>query len=518
MENINESSIAAGMGAFSFIMKSVQDVQEFLGKLDKRKVKSPTDNLTSSSIMNASKDLVMSFPVICSTNISPSTALLIQRAIERNCLSTLQMLFAASALKGENGIDVIKKWHNNLKMDVSMDDYFDYIDSIGKGIDSVVGLGESYNKYAQRMIAECKANNTYYPLTSFSENSLLSFELNTNKRTGNIDVKVVKEDNVKLPYTNFVVKTVINPRTGQPELFYVPEEIAREENLKYDQAIKYTKVKQDLQKNIDQKEQWEKENIFSSLNTINKTTELQIKKQQASQQGTDSTTSYLQKQLLDSDIKKANELVPSMIIIRYNVASQNTDQVMRMDQFVAGVKARLIGCDSAEIIDRIRLAMENKIDVKNFIRATTGEIKFCKDFLLAIDSAKIEAKRNSKLSKTSPIWRALQNRSNKSNFRRLMKYKNTAAAITSLVVSAEEVNRLSTQYNIDLLNIKKAKEIMEAYNFMEIVIVDEALEVARFLLDNNDGYFQDYSFAALQKETSDTELKKVVNLMASMNR
>ena len=65
---------------------------------------------------------------------------------------------------------------------------------------------------------------------------------------------------------------------------------------------------------------------------------------------------------------------------------------------------------------------------------------------------------------------------------------------------------------------KAEKEIMEAYNFMEIVIVDEALEVARFLLDNNDGFFQDYSFDALQKETSDTELKKVVNLMASMNR
>ena len=99
-----------------------------------------------------------------------------------------------------------------------------------------------------------------------------------------------------------------------------------------------------------------------------------------------------------------------------------------------------------------------------------------------------------------------------------MKYNNTAAAITSLVISAEEVNRLSTQYNIDILNVKKAKEIMEAYNFMEIIIVDEALEVAKFLLDNNDGYFQDYSFAALQKETSDTELRKTVNLMASMNR
>ena len=521
MENINESSIAAGAGAFSFIMDSIKDIKKFL---DERQAKrNNSGSLTSSSIMNASKDLVMSFPVICSTNISPKTALVIQRAIERNCLTTLQMLFAASALEGENGIDVIKKWHNNLKMDVSMDDYFNYIDNIGAGIDKYI-VGESYNRYAQRMINECIANNKYYPVSSFSENSILSFELSTNVRTGNIDVKVVNEkaksgkDNSTIGKTTFGMRQVVNPKTGKKEYVPVSNDVIYAQQKEDERALKYGQIKNDATKSNNQSDQWDKENNFSQQNIDIKNAEIDIKQMQADQQALDSKQAYIQKQLLDSDIKKANELVPSMLIIRYTVASQSTEQRVKVDEFVAGVKARLIGCDSAEIIDRVRLATENKIDVKNFIRATTGEIRFCKDFLLAVDSAKIEAKRNSKLSKTSPIWRALQNRSNKSNFRRLMKYKNTAAAITSLVISAEEVNRLSTQYNINLLNVKQAKEIMEAYNFMEIVIVDEALEVARFLLDNNDGFFQDYSFDALQKETSDTELKKVVNLMASMNR
>ena len=60
MENINESSIAAGAGAFSFIMDSIKDIKKFL---DERQAKrNNSGSLTSSSIMNASKDLVMSFP------------------------------------------------------------------------------------------------------------------------------------------------------------------------------------------------------------------------------------------------------------------------------------------------------------------------------------------------------------------------------------------------------------------------------------------------------------------------
>ena len=59
---------------------------------------------------------------------------------------------------------------------------------------------------------------------------------------------------------------------------------------------------------------------------------------------------------------------------------------------------------------------------------------------------------------------------------------------------------------------------MEAYNFMEIVIADDSLEVARFLLDNGDKYFQDYSYSALRKEVGDADMKKLINIMATNNR
>ena len=58
---------------------------------------------------------------------------------------------------------------------------------------------------------------------------------------------------------------------------------------------------------------------------------------------------------------------------------------------------------------------------------------------------------------------------------------------------------------------------MESYNLMGLVIVDESVEVARFLFDG-EKYFQDYSFGSLERETGDSSYKKVINLISKINR
>ena len=88
---------------------------------------------------------------------------------------------------------------------------------------------------------------------------------------------------------------------------------------------------------------------------------------------------------------------------------------------------------------------------------------------------------------------------------------------TTLVLTSEEVNFMKSEYNIDLNIPAKAKGIMEQYNLMCLCIVDEEVEVARFLFDG-DKYFQDYSFSALERETGDSSYKKIINLMSKMNR
>ena len=517
MQNVNENAavITSIMSGIANFVKSVNTLNKNTNDSYNRKRNTMNNTLNKSSIMKASKDLVMSFPVICSTSLSADTAVMIQRAIERNCVTTLQMIFSSASLQGNSGIEVIRQWHNNISGEIDMDDYFDYIESLGDEIGNMT-YGRYFEsvdyvkKYGQVMIEECKRNEVYYPISNYSESSLLSFEL-SNGRDGYTNIKCIHEA----------------PNGPQPQRWQPPTNGYRavlspdRQTVYYMDEDEYRRIERDtrdLNQNFRDLLDQRRFNYQQDRDAAADASDEERYQQRLANDRVTSQHMYLQKQLLDSDIKKANELVPSMMVIRYTVAGKSSGNLNVVDEFVAGVKARLIGCDSVEIIDRVRLALENKVDLKNFIRATTGEIKFCKDFLLAIDQAKIEAKRNSKLSKTSPIWRALQNRSTKSTFKRISKKTNTAAAITSLVISAEEVNRLNTMYNIDLLNISKLRQVMEAYNFMEVVIVDEALETARFLLDNGDKNFQDYSFTALRKEMSDSELKKVVNLMSGSNR
>ena len=92
---------------------------------------------------------------------------------------------------------------------------------------------------------------------------------------------------------------------------------------------------------------------------------------------------------------------------------------------------------------------------------------------------------------------------------------NDAAAITTLVVSQQLVNLIKKEYDVDLANVKTASMIMDSYNLLCLCIVDESMEVARFLYDG-DSYYEDLSFNSLERETGDGSYKKVINLLSKM--
>ena len=231
----------------------------------------------------------------------------------------------------------------------------------------------------------------------------------------------------------------------------------------------------------------------------------------------DSEVQFFTKQLLDSDVKKCNELVPSLMIIRFTTPTEKTQQVVH-HQCVAGVKARLIPMDSYDIIDRINMKNKDRAGLVNFIRATTKEISFVRDYLLAIDKAKIDAKKNSiRNSSNSKIWKILEKRATKSVWKRLIGRTNDAACITTLVLSQQLVNVLKKEYGVNMADVKTASAIMDAYNLLCVCIVDESTEVARFLFDGDDWY-EDLSFNTLERESGDGSYKKVINLLSKMNR
>ena len=85
-------------------------------------------------------------------------------------------------------------------------------------------------------------------------------------------------------------------------------------------------------------------------------------------------------------------------------------------------------------------------------------------------------------------------------------------------MSQEEVEYLKKNDSMNLEDPKVARSIMESYNFMSIVIVDESMEVAKFIYDTGDDVYESLAFSSLEREASDSSTKKIVNLMTKMSR
>lgn len=229
----------------------------------------------------------------------------------------------------------------------------------------------------------------------------------------------------------------------------------------------------------------------------------------------DTKSTFTQNNLLSTDVRKANELTPTTMIVNYLV--QDDNKVIPRSSIV-GVKAKLYPIDSMDAIDKITEKSKDSNGLNKFIRATTREISFVKDFLFAIDKAKVDAISQSNRGSSSKLWKILERRSKKSKFRRNLGMVNDATAITTLVVSQEEVDYIKKEYNINIENPSVIRPILEAYNLMGFCIVDQSNEVAKFIFDTGEDIYEELSFNSLERETNDGGYKKVINLISKMNR
>lgn len=220
-----------------------------------------------------------------------------------------------------------------------------------------------------------------------------------------------------------------------------------------------------------------------------------------------------------NDIKKANELMPTTLLVNfvYKPPAEGSRPVP-IEGVAIGVKARLIPVSSNDITNHIISKVEDKNWLLQLIRATTRETSFVKDFLLAIDKAKIDALAHSRQGSANPMWKVLERRAMGSRLKRLLGSNNAYMAITTLCVSQEDVDYVKKEFNIDFEQPSNIDPLFSNLNLMCVCIVDEALEVAKFMFDTGDGNWENYSFSSLEREDKDNTYKKVVNLMTKVAR
>ena len=231
-----------------------------------------------------------------------------------------------------------------------------------------------------------------------------------------------------------------------------------------------------------------------------------------------SRTSDMSKAFAANDIKKANELMPTTLLVNFMYKDPETGRTTPVEGVAIGVKARLIPVSSNDITNHIISKVEDKNWLLQLIRATTRETSFVKDFLLAIDKAKIDALAHSRQGSANPMWKVLERRAMNSKLRRLLGSNNAYMAITTLCVSQEDVDYVKKEFNIDFEQPSNIDPLFSNLNLMCVCIVDEALEVAKFMFDTGDGNWENYSFSSLEREDKDNTYKKVVNLMTKVAR
>lgn len=223
---------------------------------------------------------------------------------------------------------------------------------------------------------------------------------------------------------------------------------------------------------------------------------------------------YLKNQLLDNDVKKPNELVPTTMIVNYITKGENGRPIQ--SQTVIGVKAKLYPVNSDDVLKRIAIKHVDKNFLIGLIKSTTREISFVRDFLFAIDRAKLDALSQSRKSSSSKLWKVIERRGVKSRWNRTIGSINDATAITSLAITQEEAEYLKKMEDIDVEDPRIIRPIMESYNLMCFCIIDENNEVAKFIFDTGDDIYEEMAFRSLEREDKGNDYKKIINLMSKI--
>ena len=446
-------------------------------KNPKEQKKKKDSNYLGGSISKYSKNMVLTFPVLCDDTLSIETAQMISRVNEKNITTMLQLLFSSMSIKGNNGAEVLAQFHKNIE-NTSMDDIVNTLNSIAGTQESAIERAR--DREVLKVMTESLKSIKTFPKESLNEKSLSDY-LVRNYGNKTIVYEAPQVDPNIEAIKNRSAQRGAEAAYGQGE----PRDQREEDKFQYQIYRDQEKDRRDDEKSARDLRRDKRDDQNDEIN-------------------------FASKQIVPQDVKKANELQPTLMVVKMNDVDENGNIVNKMT-FYAGVKSRLIACTSMDIVERLVAKNKARLNFKNFLRATSGEIKW-RDFLFCWDQAKVNARNAVKKGEAATMWNLLEKRSTKNNANKIRRSGNDASAITSLVINQETVNYINSTYRIDINSPKEAKKLMDEFNFLAIIICDESNEAARFLYDGNDNY-ELLSYSALSREVAEKNLKKEINLI-----
>lgn len=479
------------------VVRDIVDVLTSLKDYDEVQfINNAKANRSFKSITSATKDLILTFPVLVSTDIEPDNAIMIAKAHEKKMASLLHILFTSISVgNNEDVFDYVRKFHSNVgSMDGTLDSYVDSLDRLA------TTFGESYDQTLKidhevlNTVLEDLRESNYTLPDDTKESSLESFKIIPGYRTGMNDMIInegKKKKNKGGNNNNGSNSGGNNSNAGNT---------GGNNGSNNNGLLSGNNINVSISGGG-----YGGRNTYKSGFSNDKDYADYMK----------NMASYHSSVMLNTEYKKANELQPTMMVINFMRHGEHGDNI---NTAVIGIKAKIYPISSADICNRISGKLDDKNILTNFIRATTNEIAFFRDFLFAIDNAKMDALSYSKRATSNKLWKVLERRSAKSKFRRSLRMYNDATAITTLVLSENDADYLKKVNNVDILEVRNARKILDSYNFMCICILNQSTEVASILYDTGDDTYEMIPFSGLEREASDNSYKKMVNLLSKVSR
>lgn len=453
-------------------------------------------NPSIKSITRANKDLTMTFPVMVSNTVDPASAQLVSRALERKFVTLTQMLLSAiSITSSKDAIDHLKNVHSNLDLS-SLFDVDDYLavsqEATANHIFDAAEIKAVYEAFRQERLHSKPLNHLRESLMD-DMMARMRQDPKFNANVADARFNNLSDDDKARAVNLLNTDTATRNRDLTRQNRSLTQQLNDIERNEGRMRRNFARTQSQSNKRINDLRQ-SNDNLQSRLDDIR-----------------NNTRADLVKLAKDQDYKKANELQPTLLQIQFISTNDNNDPIT-VDAYV-GIKTKIYCVDSADIANHIVSKRSYNFSLYNLIKATSGEIEFWRDFVFAIKKAKIDAVSNTNRGSSSKLWKVLERRALASKINRFMSARNDATAITTLMMSAYDVEMLRKMKDIDISDSRVARKLMDDYNLVGIVIVDDSTESAKIIFDTGDDEYEPYTFKTLKRDDK-MDYKQMIQLLA----
>lgn len=291
--------------------------------------------------------------------------------------------------------------------------------------------------------------------------------------------------------------------------------IDREDRMDRERSIDRWNAAQDRQRRIDREEKADRERAEDRAEARRDREESRRDRaRRTASEDRARVTSGNNISLKDFDVKKMNDAVPSMLVVRFYSKLDNGEVSTVPTEFIIGVKSKLIPVTTTEILRRIMNDNKDGKKFLKFMRVITGELS-ASNVIFGFSRMKDDIKSTKRKGAYGEIWNLLANRAEAS--REAVKHgvRNDFSAITTVLISQNDADELFREENFDISDPKNAYHFMQSYNLIAFAIADDATESLKIMMDDGEKNFEEYAYRMFERETKDGTYKKLINLMAA---